>query len=279
VHLDAATRERLGVQVLPLAAVELPEEVRGFGRVLDPGALAAPLYDRDAAHAAFDAADREHHRVETLQRGNANSRRDLEAARAAVERERARLERAENRLISAWGRAGAGREDLPALVRSLVARESSLARIDVPLGGEVPGAAATARVARTEASDSGVAAQLLGPAPDVDPTTQGRGVLLLIERPWPPGTALVGWITLAGSSRTGVEVPRSALVREGGKAYAYVNTGEDAFARRALVLERPIGDGWFVSGGLTAGERVVVAGAQQLLAAELARSNPEPAED
>ena len=51
-----------------------------------------------------------------------------------------------------------------------------------------------------------------------------------------------------------------------------MQTADDTFARRAVQLERPTRDGWFVASGLAAGERVVVTGAQQLLSAELAGS-------
>jgi hypothetical protein len=52
-----------------------------------------------------------------------------------------------------------------------------------------------------------------------------------------------------------------------------VQTADDSFARRAVQLERPTRDGWFVASGLTAGERVVVTGAQQLLSTELTGSS------
>src|SRR5262249_59414322 len=111
--------------------------------------------------------------------------------------ERAELETARARLASVWGRSGAERDDLPAVARALVAREISMARIDLSLGVPAPGPRAQARVAAL--ADAGVAsvpAQVLGPAPDPDPTTQGRGTLLLVERaPWPPRTALVAWLT------------------------------------------------------------------------------------
>src|SRR5262249_29091272 len=68
IRLDATTRERIGLQVTPLAAVERPDVVRGFGRLLEPSALAAPVDEREAARSAFDAADREYRRVQTLQR-------------------------------------------------------------------------------------------------------------------------------------------------------------------------------------------------------------------
>jgi hypothetical protein len=275
IRLDAATRERIGFQVSPVAAVELPDVVRGFGRLLEPSALAAPVDEREAARAAFEAADREYRRVQTLQRGNFNaSQRDLEAARAAFERDRAAFRAAEARLVSVWGREAQERRDLSALVQSLVAREAAVARIDLPLGTALSGRPTTARVAALVDADAApVEATILGAAPDTDPTTQGRGFLLLVERPpWPPGTALTGWLAVPGSSQAGVDVPSAAVLRHAGRAFVYVQTADGTFARREIHLDRPTADGWFVAGGVAAGERVVVTSAQQLLSAELAGS-------
>jgi hypothetical protein len=275
IRLDAATRERIGLQVAPLAAIELPDVVLGYGRLLEPGALAAPVDEREAARAAFEAADREYRRIQTLQRGNSNaSQRDLEVARAAFERDRAAFRAAEARLVSVWGREAEERRDLSVLVQSLVARETAVARIDLPLGAVLSGRPAAGRVAAlVDAGASPVEATVLGTAPDTDPTTQGRGFLLLIERPpWPPGTALTGWLAVPGPPQAGVDVPGAALLRHAGRSFLYVQTTDDTFARRAVQLERPTRDGWFVASGLTAGERVVVTGAQQLLSTELAGS-------
>jgi hypothetical protein len=275
IRLDAATRERIGLRVAPLAAIELPDVVRGFGRLLEPGALAAAVDDREAARAAFEAADREYRRIQTLQRGNSNaSQRDLEVARAAFERDRATFRAAEARLVSVWGREAEERRDLSALVQSLVAREAAVARIDLPLGAVLSGHPTGGRVAALVDAGAGpVEATLLGAAPDTDPTIQGRGFLLLIERPpWPPGTALTGWLAVPGPPQAGVDVPSAALLRHAGHSFLYVQTADETFARRAVRLERPTRDGWFVASGLAAGERVVVTGAQQLLSAELAGS-------
>jgi hypothetical protein len=277
IRLDAATRERMGLQVSPLSAVELPDVVRGFGRLLEPSALAAPVDEREAARAALEAADHEYRRVQALQRGNSNaSQRDLEAARAALERDRAGFRAAAARVVSIWGTEAAERGDLSALAQSLVAREAAVARIDLPLGAALSGHPTAGRVAAlVDAGTPPVEASLLGVAPDADPTIQGRGFLLLIERaPWPPGTAVTGWLAVPGPSQTGVDVPGAAVVRHAGRTFLYVQTGDETFSRHEIRLDRPTRDGWFVASGLAAEdrERVVVTGAQQLLSMELTGS-------
>jgi multidrug efflux pump subunit AcrA (membrane-fusion protein) len=272
VHVDAAAGDRLGLRTAPLAATHRQPAVRGFGHFLDPGLLAAAVYDYQAARAAFDATDREYERVQALQRANANaSQRDLESARATRERERAALGAAEARLIAAWGEEAARRDDLPALAHELVAREAAVARIDLPLGtviGEEPVAGRVRPLA--EARSAPQEAAVLDAAPDADPLIQGRGVLLLIRQPaWPPGTAVDAWLELPGPAQLGVDVPSSALLRVAGATYVYLRTGDQVFLRRAVHLDRPTRDGWFVRDGLAPGDVVVVTGAQALLSTEL----------
>ena len=68
---------------------------------------------------------------------------------------------------------------------------------------------------------------------------------------------------------TGVVVPRTAVVYAEGKTWAYVQTRADTFMRREVHLDHLTQDGWFVTSGLAASERVVVTGAQILLSEEL----------
>jgi multidrug efflux pump subunit AcrA (membrane-fusion protein) len=273
VRLDAPTRERVGLGVAPLVAARVQPAVRGFGHVLDPTLLAQPVYDLDAARVAADAAGREYERTQRLARADANaSRRDLENARAASAQAQAALRTAQARVVAAWGPQAAEREDLLALARTLIAREALLARIDLPLGtpvGEAPTMGRLRPLAEPDADP--LDATVLGAAPDVDPTVQGRGFLLLAPHAtWAPGTAVDGWLQLPGSSRTGVVVPASALVRHAGDTWVYVQTSDGVFARRQVHPERPLDDGWFVAdAGLAPGDPVVVTGAQTLLSTEL----------
>jgi len=272
IRLDAATCQRIGLRALPLVGAQLRDAVHGFGHLLDPAALAAPVYDYDATRAAFEVADSEYRRVQALHRGNVNaSERDLEAARVAFERERAALASARARIAAVWGIQVAQREDLRALVDSLVARETAVARVDLPLGTTLSGQPMAGRlVAVANVNAAAIDATVLGEAADANPTIQGRGFLLLVERPpWPPGTAVDAWLTLPAEPRTGVVVPDSAVLQHGGSSMVYVQVDDGVFSGRAVRLEQRTKDGWFVIDGLAPGDSVVVSGAQQLLSTEL----------
>ena len=276
IQLGPGTRDRIGLQVTTLAQTQLAQELRGVGRVLDPSALAVPFYDRESARTALEVAEREYQRVATLQRGSANaSQRDLEVARATLERDRAAFQSAQARLLSVFGpELVARREELAALVPALAAREVAVARIDLPVGLEPTVRPTGARVAALadEAAEP-QNALVLGPAPDADPVIQGRGFLVRIEHtPWPPGTALVGFLALGDRPKAGVLVPRSALVRYEGQVFVYVEHPQDmnTIERRPIEVAQLTRDGAFIEAGLAAGEQVVVVGAQQLLSTELA---------
>lgn len=83
-----------------------------------------------------------------------------------------------------------------------------------------------------------------------------------------PGLALTGFLQLPGAPLRGVVVPNAAIVRAAERAWVYVQTGDTAFQRRELALDQPVGEGWFVTGGLAPKDRLVVTGAQTLLSEE-----------
>ncbi len=270
VRLDAAARERARIEVAPLAGTELEPELRAYGQVLDPAPLAELVFTLSGADAARSASSRELERARRLFRQDENtSARELEAAEAAFERDRGAAETLRARLTSGYGAGLARRADLAALVRNLLAGEVALARLDLPLGEGAGTEPVAARVAPLEGGNAPREAALLGSLPSMDPALPGRGFLCLVEAPLPAGMPLEGWLALAGPPRAGVVVPRAALLRHAGQVQVYVERREGEYERRPVQLASPEASGWFVSSGLAAGERAVVAGAQQLLSHEL----------
>jgi hypothetical protein len=49
----------------------------------------------------------------------------------------------------------------------------------------------------------------------------------------------------------------------------------ELFSRKAVVLEKPMPNGWLVSGEVKSGEKIVINGAQQLLSEELKAQTSE----
>jgi hypothetical protein len=78
-----------------------------------------------------------------------------------------------------------------------------------------------------------------------------------------------------GSVKTGVLVPRDAIVRTQGGLWVYRSEGKGLFRRVELRDASAQDAGWFVSAGLRSGDRVVIGGSTVLLGLE---SGP-PAEE
>jgi multidrug efflux pump subunit AcrA (membrane-fusion protein) len=117
-----------------------------------------------------------------------------------------------------------------------------------------------------------IAAELVGLAPIADPQMQGRGFLFLVSPntlPLVPGASVTGFLSLPGQPRSGVLLPRNAVVRFNGATWVYLQTSEETFQRNEVTLEVPLENGWFVSTGLKPQDKVVVVGGQQLLSEEL----------
>lgn len=276
VTLDAETQKRVAVQVAALAGVSLNREIKVYGRVLDPAPLAALAAELASAQAAAKATQQEFERLKTLQQQDNASLRALQTAEAASRRDQLQVQSARDRLRMSWGNAILERRDSTKLVLALTRMEQVFVRLDLPAGEALDAAPAGARLVSLSAGDRPVPAEFFGPAPVVDPQTQGQGFLFLTKTNAPglaPGAAVTGFLQLPGAPMTGVVVPRSAVLRYNGKAWVFVRTGDNGFTRREIALEHPTDDGWFLSAGLTANDSVVVNGAQTLLGVELNTGN------
>ncbi len=251
--------------------VRIAPEVKGYGRVLDSSPLVALAGDAAAARSAADASSRELARVKALHdEGENASAQAVEAAAAAMERDSAQLLAAQARLIAGWGREAASRPDLGSLVHALAAGESALVRIDLP-PGEMPAAVpGSSRVAALAGEGGWHEVQLLGRAPVTDAQAQDSSYLAAWrDHPLPAGTALRATLAAPGPPRIFLEVPRSALIRHNGATFVYAKTDKGGYERRLVDVASTLPDGIAIASGLSEKDRIVVTGAQQLLAAEL----------
>jgi RND family efflux transporter MFP subunit len=256
--------------------------------------LAAARAEAVAARASLTAAQAAHERARTLNADNKNvSDRVLQEAEARLHGEEARsgaaletvrlLEAALRQsaampltlahggeVVEVLAQPGESVESGQALLR--VARfEKLLARVDVPAGDTVAPGVTSARIVVLGYEERALRGERVALGSSVDPATQGQPFLFRIPTqglPLRPGLAATAWLRAPGARRKGVIVPRSAVVHTEGRTWVYVRTGEGAFARRAVTLERALEGGWFVPVGLAPGDRVVTAAAQVLLSEE-----------
>jgi hypothetical protein len=145
-----------------------------------------------------------------------------------------------------------------------------LARVDIPAGDTVAPNLAAASIVPLGQEDHPIRGERIALAAAVDPKTQGQPFLFRVPAPSStlrPGLSITAYLELPGTARRGVVAPRSAVVRQSGKAWIYVQTAGEQFARRQVVLEEPIAEGWFTR-SLSPGDRIVTTGAQALLSEE-----------
>jgi hypothetical protein len=269
--VSGETQGKMGIQVTNPARAKLRPEVKGYGRVLDPAPLAALVTDLASAQAAQVASSNELARLRTLEgQGNASARA-LQTGEAAAIRDQIAVQAARDRLLLSWGQVVAGRKDAPTFIQSLTSLETVLARIDLPIGQDLK-LPSGARIVGS--SGQTVEADFLGLAPAVDPQMQGRGFLFWVRsNAWrlSPGEALIGFLKVPGEPIDGVVIPREAVIRTEGAGWVYVldKAGGQSFTRTEVALDHPTEAGWLVTQGVTAEDRVVVNGAQELLSMEL----------
>lgn len=147
-----------------------------------------------------------------------------------------------------------------------------IARIDLPLGARPREIDTTASIILFSGEPSVLAGVLLGPASAVGNQTKGTSLLYGLTVPEGellPGAPVQAVLFHGGHPRSGVLVPREALLRFAGSARVYIQTGEEEFEARDIVPQYPTPDGWFVLSGIKPGERIVTTGAQLMLSEQL----------
>jgi hypothetical protein len=146
-----------------------------------------------------------------------------------------------------------------------------LARVDLPAGEHAVDLGAAGRIAVLGYDDQFVAAEPVALGASSSSATQGREIVFGVAEsgfPLRPGMAVSAFLPRTGDPLSGVTISRSAVVRHDGKAWAYVQLDGERFKRQEIELDYPTRDGWFMSQGLKAGDRLVSVGAQALLSEE-----------
>jgi hypothetical protein len=271
VNLDPNTQKLVGLQTAPLAVATLKEEVKAYGRTLDPTPLVGLVGEMASSRAALAASSKDYRRVKALfgQEQNASAKA-LETAEATMKHDQIALDTAKAQLTTAWGVAIADQSDLANLVASLSKLETVVVRLDLPSGEalrETPTGARLIVAGRMQPIEVGY----VGRAPTVDPQSQGEGFLFMATNSsaWlAPGLALTGFLSLPGEPLQGVIVPGDAVVRWDERAWVYTQSNNTNFTRHEISVDHPVAAGWFVTHGVTFQDRVVVMGAQVLLSEE-----------
>ena len=283
VAMDASTQALTGIRVDTLHSTTQRLEVRASAVVLPMQELTdlrksylSAGTEVEKAKLSLNVSRQEYERLKALYQEDQNaSAKAVQAAEATWRTDEANLRAAQNAIILAestvrqnWGGVVARWfvEGSPALDRILAQRDFLLQVSLTPVSKS--NAPATASI---QMQDGGIqSARLVSPFPRVDPRIQSPTFLYLTprRRDLAAGMALVVLLP-SGPATRGVVIPGSATVWWQGKVWAYVQSAPGRFSRREVSTQIPAGDGWFVTGGFSQGDKVVVSGAQQLLSEEL----------
>lgn len=289
-NISEAAQKTSGIDTTPLTAVSWQAETRLYGSVVEIGPLIelrsrylAAKAEALVARSALDVSAAEYRRIAALYADDRNaSQRALQGAQGALKADQARLGAAETAVDGVfatmrgqWGEVLAGwatAADSHAEARqftSLLNRDQAIVQIAIPFEIPVPAADAKLTLAPLAAADGERPAQLVSPASSVDSAVPGRTFFYRTDaRDLRYGARIVARLDAAGESTKGVLVPFPAVIWHGGKSWVYVQTQPGKFERREVQTRREMDKGWF-SDELSAGDAVVISGAQLLLSEEL----------
>jgi hypothetical protein len=270
VVVPPAAQQRMGLNVVRLEAQKHSTEVDAFAKVLDPEPLVQLDSDLRTAIAAAEASHAEAERSRALHSaGGGVAAKDMEAAVAQARQDALKVEMLRRRLDLEWGPGVARLKDAQRakLVKALVAGQAALVHVDTHNNAGQAGA----RQVKVDIGDDSLPGVVLGPARQAEPRLQSSG--LIVEVTGAKAILLSVGLTQSAhiaqaDSQTGVMIPRAAIVRYKGAAWAYVRTGPDRFERRLVDAPVPEEAGFFTAHGFQAGDEVVTQGAVELFTAE-----------
>jgi hypothetical protein len=284
ITLDEATQKRIGLQTVELTSAKFAPEVSGYGRIQDTSWIGSTITELQAARITVEAARQELDRLKVLREQNNASEKSLQLSQTAMAREENNVRSILVKVQAVWGRkladlisasssantnAAAPPDPLP---MQLFGLERLLARADFPPGAATLKAEADVKFFTIAAKATPIIGNFFDYAPTADPQTQTRGIFYLIDNAGhqlAPGMSLQVAAPSSEAARSGVLVPRDAVLRAEGADWVYLRIAADKFTRREIRPDEMTEQGWFVHAGVKPGETVVTSAAQELLSEEL----------
>lgn len=287
VRIPVESQHASGIATQVLRSGKSEQAVEVYGVVMNLQSLAdargrylAAAAEARALRAVVVAAESEYRRMEMLYRDDRNvSEQALKSAEGRYRSESARQSAAEqsaaairDTIRSTWGDAVTGWATNPdsRALQSLLQQQAFLIQLVLPY--DLPRAAVRGKisVAPATARENARAARFVADSPQVDPGMPGETYFYIVDGGgFRAGMRVAARVALGGTPASGVIVPNAAVVWHAGKAWTYVKTDGQTFARHEVSTARELGGGWFNASGFDPGQEVVVSGAQLLLSEEL----------
>ena len=295
VVLTAQERQKLGITTTPAQAITFNDSSMAFGVVLAHDTIAQAVADLEtaasAAHQSQVALTRGQKlaagpgalgvdTIETLQKQKAADQAALSLARRKI----TAVVGVRFPWVAAEGDTGT--------LNALASGEAKLVRATFPSGAFAGAAPKSLRLVPLEpgtVADPNPTAQSAKRAGDAATTNTSLTASPVWDAPQDPNLpgrsffALLRNAEIAEGSRfqvvpmsavggvTGVLVPANAVVITSGQYWCYLEKKPGTFARVPIVIDKPLGAGYFVSDGVgvSEGDKVVTSSAGLLLAREM----------
>ena len=272
VSLKPEEVEKLGIATTEARAITSEPEAPGFGVVIAHETIAQMVAELRtaiaAAHQSRSAFDRSKRLSGTPGAMPADTQ---EAAERQAAADQAALELARQRLSSTFGQNPPWKDpqSSPELM-ALASGQAKLVRTTFPLGSLDDATPSSLRFAHINAANSTKSWQShsVWRAP-ADASVPGKSFFAILKTSGASeGDHLLAWAPV-GAPESGVLVPAAAAVISAGKYWCYIEEKPNTFVRTEFDPGRPTPEGYFVKEGVSAGDRIVIAAAGQLLAREL----------
>jgi hypothetical protein len=279
VSLKADEVEKIGIATVAAKSTLHAPETSGFGTVVAHEAIAQAVAELTTAVAIERQSRSAWARGQRLAGTPGAMPADTqEAAERQATVDQAALELARRRLSSMFGQnppwnASADSADLSALANGT----TKLVRVTFPIGALSEANPSWLRFSHINSMPGRTnwISNTVWSAP-ADASIPGRSFFALLKgSDVGEGERLLAWAP-AGSVETGVQVPAAAVVISGGKWWCYIEEKPGVFVRTEIDTGMPIADGYFVTGGVSAGDKIVINSAGELLARDM---NPSTAAD
>jgi len=283
VTLGTAAQQRGDIVAAPVEAMTYAKKIRAYGRVLQIQNLTELQnnYSQAKIQAAkavvnLESSKKEYDRLKTLNEDNKNvSDKALQAAWATLQNNEENMRASQEALViledtahQQWG--GVIAQWLlkgSSALRRLLQQKQVLIQLTLPAGVHITRIPESISV--IPADGNAVSASFISLSPRTDPHIQG--ISLFYEAP-SAGKLLAGMSVTAqmpsSGTQSGFLVPASAVIWLQDKAWVYLKKSETGFSRAEVPVSNPLNEGYFVSDVFSAGDQVVVKGAQALLSQE-----------
>lgn len=286
VTVSPESQQASGLRTTPLQAARAQAAVEVYGVVVDPrplvegrARLMALAGEREVLRVGAANAQSEYQRLKQLYEDERNvAERAVLAAQAQWQGEQARMTALEQQagairdeLRASWGPvlAGWAQTSNAAMLDALVQQRQALVQLVFPYEAQSNAGRDEIALAPVGAREAQRPARFVSPSPRTDGALPGATYFYLAGgRDLRVGVRVTGQLRMPGNARDGVLVPDTAVVWHGGKAWVYVKDGDARFVRREVSTAQELPGGWFNAEGLTAGDAVVISGAQLLLSEE-----------